>query len=165
VSDRPTPVGALLRAAPPDRLPEVVTEHLRRHHAAGRVEILLADLTMAGLWPLLEPGTPGGGPLPQRCFGSQRPVVDVTAAVCDRLEATGLLRRVPDPRDRREVRLLLTPAARNLLNELRECRRRALADVLERMVPARRQDLVRALTAFDAACTPADGDDEDLRSA
>jgi serine phosphatase RsbU (regulator of sigma subunit) len=38
VSDRPTPVGALLRAAPPDRLPAVVTEHLRRHHASGRVK-------------------------------------------------------------------------------------------------------------------------------
>jgi serine phosphatase RsbU (regulator of sigma subunit) len=85
VSDRPTPVGALLRAAPPDRLPEVVTEHLRRHYAAGRVEVLLADLTMAGLWPLLESGTPGGGPLPQRCFGSQRPVVDVTVAGTMRL--------------------------------------------------------------------------------
>ena len=44
--------------------------------------------------------------------------------LCDRLEATGLLRRVPDPRDRREVRLLLTPAARRLLDELRERRRR-----------------------------------------
>ena len=32
--------------------------------------------------------------------------------LCDRLEATGLLRRTPDPRDRREVRLVLTPAAR-----------------------------------------------------
>src|SRR4051812_27098937 len=31
--------------------------------------------------------------------------------LCDRLEATGLLRRVADPRDRREVRLVLTPAA------------------------------------------------------
>jgi DNA-binding MarR family transcriptional regulator len=100
-----------------------------------------------------------------RLAGALDVVPSSASRLCDRLEATGLLRRVPDPRDRREVRLLLTPAARNLLDELRECRRRALADVLERMVPARRQDLVRALTAFDAACTPADGDDEDLRSA
>ena len=71
--------------------------------------------------------------------------------LCDRLEATGLLRRVPDPRDRREVRLLLTPAARRLLEELRDRRRAALAAVLDRMTPAGRQDLVRALAAFDAA--------------
>jgi DNA-binding MarR family transcriptional regulator len=71
--------------------------------------------------------------------------------LCDRLEATGLLRRVPDPRDRREVRLTLTPAARRMLDELRERRRTALAEVLERMAPAARQDLVRALAAFDAA--------------
>jgi DNA-binding MarR family transcriptional regulator len=71
--------------------------------------------------------------------------------LCDRLEATGLLRRVPDPRDRREVRLMLTPAARRLLEELRERRRSALAGVLARMSPAGRQELVRSLSAFDAA--------------
>jgi DNA-binding MarR family transcriptional regulator len=87
--------------------------------------------------------------------------------LCDRLEATGLLRRVPDPRDRREVRLLLTPVAQRLLEELRERRRAALAEVLERMNPARRQELVRALEAFDAAAAPAEatGDEDGLRSA
>jgi DNA-binding MarR family transcriptional regulator len=84
--------------------------------------------------------------------------------LCDRLEATGLLRRVPDPRDRREVRLLLTAAARRLLDELRDRRRRALTEVLERMTAAGRQELVRALAAFDAAATRA-GDDTDLRTA
>ena len=71
--------------------------------------------------------------------------------LCDRLEATGLLRRVPDPRDRREVRLLLTPAAERLLDELRERRRSAIGAVLERMTAVERQELARALAAFDAA--------------
>jgi len=71
--------------------------------------------------------------------------------LCDRLEATGLLRRVPDPRDRREVRLLPTAAAARMLQELRERRQAALAEVLERMTPARRAELVRALSAFDTA--------------
>ena len=79
MSDRPTPVGALVRAAPPDRIPEVVADHLRRRYSAGRVELLLGDLTLAGLWPVLEPDGPGGDQLAQRCFGSQRPVVDVGA--------------------------------------------------------------------------------------
>jgi len=85
--------------------------------------------------------------------------------LCDRLEATGLLRRVPDPRDRREVRLLLTPAARRLLDDLREARRRALAEVLERMSPSARHDLVRALGAFDAAATRGDERGAGLRTA
>jgi DNA-binding MarR family transcriptional regulator len=72
--------------------------------------------------------------------------------LCDRLEATGLLRREPDPRDRREVRLLLTRQARRLLDELRELRREAVAEVLQRMSPVSQQELVRALSAFaDAA--------------
>jgi DNA-binding MarR family transcriptional regulator len=80
--------------------------------------------------------------------------------LCDRLEATGLLRRVADPRDRREVRLLLTPAARRLLSDLRERRRAALVSVLERMPPTAQQDLLRALAAFEVAVAdpPAEAD-------
>lgn len=73
--------------------------------------------------------------------------------LCDRLEATGLLRREPDPRDRREVRLLLTRAARRLLDELHERRREAVAEVLERMSPTARLELARALEAFADAAT------------
>jgi DNA-binding MarR family transcriptional regulator len=71
--------------------------------------------------------------------------------LCDRLEANGLLSRMPDPRDRREVRLMLTPSARRLLDDLRDRRRTALSVVLERMAPSARQELVRSLQAFDTA--------------
>lgn len=76
MSDRPTSVGSLLRATPPDRLPEAVAARLRDSHDAIRVEILLGDLTMTGLWPVVDPDGPAGGALEQRCFGSQQPVVD-----------------------------------------------------------------------------------------
>jgi DNA-binding MarR family transcriptional regulator len=85
--------------------------------------------------------------------------------LCDRLEATGLLRRVPDPRDRREVRLLLTAAARRLLDQLRERRRQALGEVLDRMPSPARQELVRALRAFSEAAGDERDDDDGLRSA
>jgi DNA-binding MarR family transcriptional regulator len=89
--------------------------------------------------------------------------------LCDRLEATGLLRRVPDPRDRREVRLLLTSSARRLLDELRDRRQAALGEVLGRMSPADQQALVRALQAFAGAAAvgeqDGDGADGDLRTA
>ena len=77
----------------------------------------------------------------------------------------GLLRRQPDPRDRREVRLLLTPAAKRLLEQVRQRRREALAQVLERMSPTRRQELVRALDAFDVAAGRSADNDEDRQSA
>lgn len=86
--------------------------------------------------------------------------------LCDRLEATGLLRRVPDPRDRREVRLMITQSARRLLDQLRERRREALSEVLDRMTPAARHDLLRALESFAAAAEPHDKDKEQgLRTA
>ena len=79
MSDRPTPVGVLLRAAAPDRLPEVAAEHLRRRHGAGRVEVLLGDVTLSALRPVIDPSGPAGDALALRCFGSQRPVVGEAA--------------------------------------------------------------------------------------
>lgn len=75
--------------------------------------------------------------------------------LCDRLEAIGLLRRVPDPRDRREVRLMLTAAAERLLRELQERRHRAVQAVLDRMPGRAQHELLLALLAFEQAATAA----------
>jgi DNA-binding MarR family transcriptional regulator len=85
--------------------------------------------------------------------------------LCDRLEAAGLLRRVPDPRDRREVRLMLTPSARRLLDQIRERRRAALAEVLDRMSPGAREELLRSLKSFAGAAEPGENTAEGLRTA
>ncbi|MFY1622737.1 MarR family transcriptional regulator [Micromonospora sp. WMMD723] len=88
--------------------------------------------------------------------------------LCDRLEATGLLRRTPDPRDRREVRLVLTAAAVSLLTELRERRHRAVQAVLDRMPPRVQHELLLALLAFGqaaAAGTPTAQPDTPARTA
>jgi serine phosphatase RsbU (regulator of sigma subunit) len=76
VSDRPAPVGSLLRSAPPDRLAEATAVHLRQTSGAEQVEVLLADLTMSTLRPVIDPDGDLGGPLELRCLGSQRPVVE-----------------------------------------------------------------------------------------
>ena len=76
MSDGPATVGALLRAAPPDCLPEVTAEHLRARYSIERAEVLLGDLSLNTLRPVLDPEGPSGGPLEQRCFGSQLPVID-----------------------------------------------------------------------------------------
>ncbi|MFI6128396.1 MarR family transcriptional regulator [Micromonospora sp. NPDC051141] len=88
--------------------------------------------------------------------------------LCDRLEAVGLLRRVADPRDRREVRLLPTNAAESLLSELQERRHRAVQAVLDRMPHRVQHDLLLALLAFGQAATmtaPQTGSDSTARSA
>ncbi|MFC3502986.1 MarR family transcriptional regulator [Micromonospora krabiensis] len=78
--------------------------------------------------------------------------------LCDRLEATGLLRRMADPRDRREVRLRLTATAEQLLQDIAERRHRAVQSVLDRM-PARTQhELLLALLAFGQAATAPAGE-------
>ncbi|MEV6812327.1 MarR family transcriptional regulator [Micromonospora sp. NPDC051296] len=85
--------------------------------------------------------------------------------LCDRLEAIGLLRRVADPRDRREVRLVPTTAARTLLGELRSRRHEAVQAVLDRMPARVQQDLLRALQAFGQAAVAAESPDASARSA
>ena len=69
----------------------------------------------------------------------------------DRLEALGFVERVTDPRDRREVQLQLTTAARELLDELTAYRRTALLKILDRMPESARDELVRSLAEFAAA--------------
>jgi DNA-binding MarR family transcriptional regulator len=73
--------------------------------------------------------------------------------LCDRLETTGLLRRVADPRDRREVRLVPTAAAETLLRELQERRHQAVQAVLDRMPNRVQHELLIALLAFGQAAT------------
>ncbi|SCL36535.1 DNA-binding transcriptional regulator, MarR family [Micromonospora nigra] len=73
--------------------------------------------------------------------------------LCDRLEAIGLLRRVVDPRDRREVRLVPTSAAQELLGELTARRHRAVQSVLDRMPPHAQRELLTALAAFAQAAS------------
>lgn len=87
--------------------------------------------------------------------------------LCDRLEATGLVRRVADPRDRREVQLVLTAAAVSLLAELKERRQQAVRAVLERMPNRAQHELLLALVAFGqaAAADPAAQTDPAARTA
>ncbi len=85
--------------------------------------------------------------------------------LCDRLEAIGLLRRVGDPRDRREVRLSPTPAGEALLREVKERRHRAVQAVLDRMPGRVQQELLFALVAFSQAAMSADQPGDAARTA
>jgi DNA-binding MarR family transcriptional regulator len=69
----------------------------------------------------------------------------------DRLSAAKLVTRRVNPANRREVVLRLTPAGRQLVDEVTARRRAEIAHIVQRMAPRRRAGLVRALRAFAEA--------------
>ncbi|MFF5175708.1 PP2C family protein-serine/threonine phosphatase [Micromonospora sp. NPDC000089] len=82
--DAPAAAMRALRDAPPDQLIEAADRIVRSTVAASRVDAFLADYRISGLWPVLDPqlaDADHGGQLglqgpAQRCFSSQRPVLD-----------------------------------------------------------------------------------------
>ncbi|MFI0967988.1 MarR family winged helix-turn-helix transcriptional regulator [Streptomyces sp. NPDC021080] len=71
--------------------------------------------------------------------------------LCDRLEAAGLLQRIPHSHSRRALSLLLTPQGRRVLAEIGARRTLDLAAVLAAMTPLQRASLEDGLRAFRAA--------------
>ncbi|WP_330347235.1 MarR family winged helix-turn-helix transcriptional regulator [Streptomyces sp. NBC_00582] len=79
--------------------------------------------------------------------------VPTASRLCDRLEAAGLLERTVQPRNRREVQLVLTAYGRRVLTDVTERRVRRLAAVFAGMTPAQRTALEQGLHAFRHAHT------------
>ncbi|MDT7574194.1 MAG: hypothetical protein QOH17_527 [Pseudonocardiales bacterium] len=69
----------------------------------------------------------------------------------DRLVLAGLLDRRDDPTDRRNLVLELTESGRELVKQVMDQRRAAIAAVLDRMPPGRRRSLVPVMRAFAEA--------------
>ncbi|MCS7272957.1 MAG: MarR family transcriptional regulator [Fimbriimonadales bacterium] len=65
-----------------------------------------------------------------------------------RLERKALIRRVANPRDRRQVGLTLTEAGRELIQRVDHERRQRFAAILARMSQAERQAFINGLSAF-----------------
>ncbi|GAB7052732.1 PP2C family protein-serine/threonine phosphatase [Catenuloplanes indicus] len=74
--------GALLRATAPDRLVEAADAYLREWYGVERVDVLLADYRISGLWPVLDGHQdPVGGVLRDRgasarCFAGQQLIIE-----------------------------------------------------------------------------------------
>lgn len=66
----------------------------------------------------------------------------------DGLEAGGTVRRVPDPDNRRVIRIELTDEGRRILKELRRARRLAAEEILAPLDPGQREALGTLLTAL-----------------
>lgn len=71
----------------------------------------------------------------------------VTSLV-DGLEASGRVRRVPDPSNRRVIRIELTDTGRATLRALRSARRAAAEDILAPLTPEQREVLGGLLSAL-----------------
>ena len=69
--------------------------------------------------------------------------------VLDDLQERGLIRREPDPADRRVRLLALTPEGRRLRAAVRRDIRRLEEELLGRLAPADREGLLRALRILD----------------
>ncbi|MCQ4083314.1 MarR family transcriptional regulator [Streptomyces sp. RB6PN25] len=67
----------------------------------------------------------------------------------DGLESFGLVRRVPDPANRRVIRVELTAQGRDALQRLRDARRAAAEDLLAPLGPEQREQLGELLAALD----------------
>jgi DNA-binding MarR family transcriptional regulator len=74
-----------------------------------------------------------------------------TGRMVDRLVGAGLIDRLPHPTSRRELRAALTKRGREVVRRVTAHRRAEIAAIVEKMPPAERRGLVRALTAFTAA--------------
>lgn len=69
----------------------------------------------------------------------------------DRLIAAGLVDRRPNPEDRRETLLTLTPEGQRTVETVIARRRAEIGDIVQRLTPVQRLALVEALDAFNAA--------------
>jgi DNA-binding MarR family transcriptional regulator len=74
-----------------------------------------------------------------------------TGRMVDRLVAAGLIDRLPHPTSRRELLAALTRRGRDVVRRVTAHRRAEIAAIVEKMPPAERHGLVRALTAFTVA--------------
>jgi DNA-binding MarR family transcriptional regulator len=66
----------------------------------------------------------------------------------DRLAASAVVTREVNPDRRREVVLALTPAGQQIVDDVTDLRRQAIAEIVARMPTHQRAGLVRALRSF-----------------
>jgi DNA-binding MarR family transcriptional regulator len=92
------------------------------------------------------------GPLSVNALASAARVHPSNATrACDPLVTLGLLARQESTTDRRQVQLTLTDHGRDVLGSVLRHRQTAIAQILGRMTPSPRADLVVGLESFCAA--------------
>lgn len=101
-------------------------------------------ITLPQLWVLEHLSRASDRPMNElaRFLGISRPAA---TGLADRLIAQGLVRRREDPRDRRVVRVNLTPKGRKIQANLWEQKRRMLVEVFGKISPPDRAQYLATL--------------------
>lgn len=133
-----------------ERIAAAVQEMMRARSTNRPEPWLHLDLTLPQLKALFLLGATG----PARPSAIAEAIgVTATGAtgLLDRLEERSLVRRRPDPADRRAIVVELEPAARALLDDIYASGREQLVEVLQRMQHDDLEALERGMTALVAA--------------
>ena len=118
--------------------------------AARSLAVVADDVPLAQYRALVE--LAARGPLRSADLAAALAVDRSTATrMCDRLQRKRLVNRRRVSTDRREVRISLTPAGRDLITEVTRRRRAEIASIVQRMPPGDRGQVSAALQAFATA--------------
>lgn len=117
---------------------------LGAHRSRSRVDQDLTYLQMGVLGAVFHRARPTMGEVAADTYTSPPAATRLTGELVDR----GLLERVPDPADRRIVRLAITDAGLQLLHQLHEEEVSLLMKAIDRMSEDERDALAKGLAAF-----------------
>ena len=147
-SDRPSGSATLSASDADGLLAEQLLRLTRRLHRIQKHHLEPVGITPAQS-RLLRTVAHFGEPPRMADLATRLEVVPrAVTSLVDGLEAVGRVRRVPDPSNRRVVRIELTDAGRATLRELRSARRAAAEDILAPLTVDQREVLGGLLSAL-----------------
>ena len=147
-SDRPSGSATLSGSDADGLLAEQLLRLTRRLHRIQKHHLEPVGITPAQS-RLLRTVAHFGEPPRMADLATRLEVVPrAVTSLVDGLEAGGRVRRVPDPSNRRVVRIELTDAGRATLRELRSARRAAAEDILAPLTVDQREVLGGLLSAL-----------------
>jgi DNA-binding MarR family transcriptional regulator len=131
-------------------LAEQLLRLTRRLHRSQKRQLEWADITITPAQSrLLRTVAHYDAPPRMADLAARLEVVPrAVTSLVDGLEASGRVRRVPDPANRRVVRIELTDAGRDTLRQLRTARRAAAEDILAPLTAEQREVLGGLLSAL-----------------
>lgn len=125
----------------------IINMHRIARHAMSRMDHALEDIglsaaKMLALIPLVEADEPMGVTRVAACIRSGK---SNATQIIDRLEADGLVRRIPDPADRRKVLVQVTEEGLRRVEQAKQLRRNVSDSLLAALSPAERDHLLAVL--------------------
>jgi DNA-binding MarR family transcriptional regulator len=133
------------RETTPDSLGEQFGAVARRLRAASMTSLSAWDVTPSQMRTIRTLTAHDGGMRSSELAHHLHIAPRSATEVIDALEAKGLVRRSPDPTDRRATLVTLTPRGTELMEEVRRARGLESERLFERLSPTDRNHLARIL--------------------